>query len=219
MAKITFLDRFFFTTSLLFLSIGASASNNLIPTVESATIENGIKRLSSSTNDDKLMFFDDIDNQNDIESIAHEGYIVEANLREEVSNSSSLHGALHSSQSFHENHKLTSKNNDITKNNNSPLVGNPHLKGTQSVNKKTRRELRDIEAILNEMSNKPPETWSASEWVVFVIFLCMMGWIASCICALCCCGGNSNLLGWFCLWEICCRDGRDIDACCNYGLA
>ena len=81
------------------------------------------------------------------------------------------------------------------------------------------RQTRDIEGMLNEMSNKAPEEWSGAEWFIFILLVTFFGWLACCLCTLFCCGGSSDLLGWFCLWEICCRDGRDIDRCCDYSLA
>lgn len=94
-------------------------------------------------------------------------------------------------------------------------IANPTtLRGSSST--VVHRQTRDVEDMLNEMSDKQPQEWSVVEWVVFVIFLSFLGCIASCLCVLCCC---DNLLGCFCLWEMCCRGGRDIDACCDYGLA
>ncbi len=202
MKKITTLHRFFFATTLLILSIEASTSN-------STTME----RLSTSHYHDQNFFFSENDKQGEIQRITKIGYDAEANARDEALKSSFLRVAMDSLQSIQEN-QIT-----LTKYENATQFENPCLRGNLSVNKTTHRELRDIEATLNEMSNKPPETWTAYEWVVFVIFLCVMGWVVSCLCALCCCGGNSNILGLFCLWEICCRDGQDIDLCCNYRLA
>ena len=93
------------------------------------------------------------------------------------------------------------------------------------VYKTVHRQL-DVEDILNEMAHKDPTEWSALDWVVLIMFLTMICWIYSCLCALCCCGrgrggggGGSTLLNWLCFYEICCRDGRDLDVCCDYANA
>ena len=80
-----------------------------------------------------------------------------------------------------------------------------------------QRRTKDVEEILSGMAHKDPSQWEATEWVVFLLFISLFGWIACCLCTMCCCGrgGGSNLLGWLCFWEICCRDGRDLDACCD----
>lgn len=84
----------------------------------------------------------------------------------------------------------------------------------------------DVEDIFNEMARKDPSQWSAVDWVVLVMFLTMLCWVYSCLCALCCCGrgrrgggSGSTLLNWLCFYEICCRDGRDLDVCCDYANA
>ncbi|KAL9179399.1 hypothetical protein ACHAXT_008689 [Thalassiosira profunda] len=79
----------------------------------------------------------------------------------------------------------------------------------------------DLEDMLQEMARKNPEEWEASEWLIMILFLSFFGWLGCCLCSLCCCGrgGGSNLLGWLCFWEICCRGGDDIDRCCDYALA
>lgn len=90
--------------------------------------------------------------------------------------------------------------------------------------KSVQRQTRDVEDILNEMTNTDPQDWSAIDWIVLILFLMMFCWIYSCIFALCCCGrggggGGSTILNWLCFWEICCRDGRDLEECCNYANA
>ena len=81
----------------------------------------------------------------------------------------------------------------------------------------------DVEDIFNEMARKDPSQWSAVDWVVLVLFLTMLCWVYSCLCALCCCGrsrgSGSTLLNWLCFYEICCRDGRELDMCCDYANA
>ena len=84
----------------------------------------------------------------------------------------------------------------------------------------------DVEDIFNEMARKDPSQWSAVDWIVLVMFLTMLCWVYSCVCALCCCGrgrrgggGGSALLNWLCFYEICCRDGRELDMCCDYANA
>ena len=82
----------------------------------------------------------------------------------------------------------------------------------------------DLEDMLQEMARKNPEEWEASEWLIVILFLSFFGWLGCCLCSLCCCGRGgrgvgSNLLGWLCFWEICCRDGEHIDRCCDYALA
>lgn len=86
------------------------------------------------------------------------------------------------------------------------------------------RQTRDVEDILNEMAHKDPKEWTAVDIVVLIMFLTMFCWIYSCLCALCCCGGRgggggSSLLNWLCFYEICCRDGRDLDVCCDYATS
>ena len=90
---------------------------------------------------------------------------------------------------------------------------------------RVQRQL-DVEDIFNEMARKDPSQWSAVDWVVLVMFLTMLCWVYSCLCALCCCGrgrrgggSGSTLLNWLCFYEICCRDGRDLDVCCDYANA
>ena len=79
--------------------------------------------------------------------------------------------------------------------------------------------------MLNNMATREPSEWTGMEWVLMVLFLSFMGWMGCCLLALCCCGGcwggcsPSDLLCYGCLWELCCRGGRDIDECCDYGLA
>jgi hypothetical protein len=83
-----------------------------------------------------------------------------------------------------------------------------------------QRRTNDVEDVLNGMAHKDPTQWDATEWVVFALFISLFGWIACCLCSMCCCGrgGGSTLLGWLCCYEICCRDGRDLDVCCDYAL-
>ena len=90
-----------------------------------------------------------------------------------------------------------------------------------SSNNQWRRRDQDVEQILNDMSSKTPSQWTGLEWFVMVLFLSFLGWVACCLCTLCCCGGGgggggclSDILGWVCCWEICCRGGRDIEDCC-----
>ena len=92
------------------------------------------------------------------------------------------------------------------------------IEKSQSTSKNNQHERRtkDVEEILNRMAHKDPSQWEPTEWIVFLLFISLFGWIACCLFTMCCCGrGSSNLLGWLCLWEICCRDGRDLDACCD----
>lgn len=79
------------------------------------------------------------------------------------------------------------------------------------------RRTKDAEEILSGMAHKDPSQWEPTEWFVFLLFISLFGWIACCLCTMCCCGrgGPSNILGWLCFWEICCRDGRDLDVCCD----
>ncbi len=82
------------------------------------------------------------------------------------------------------------------------------------------RRTQDIEDILDEMATKDPSEWSAVEWIVMILFLSFLGWLGCCLLTICCCGrcDTSNILGWLCCWEICCRGGSDIDRCCDYAL-
>jgi hypothetical protein len=97
-----------------------------------------------------------------------------------------------------------------------------------------RRRDQDVEDLLNDMANRDPSEWTGLEWFVMILFLSFLGWAGCCLLALCCCGGGgwcclggrgrggcglSDLLCYGCLWEMCCRGGRDIDECCDYGLA
>jgi len=85
-----------------------------------------------------------------------------------------------------------------------------------------RRRTTDVEDILNDMATRDPAEWTAVEWFIMILFLSFIGWLGCCMCTLCCCGGGgagSDLLRCLCLYEICCRGGSDIDACCDYGLA
>ena len=84
----------------------------------------------------------------------------------------------------------------------------------------------DVEDIFNEMARKDPSQWAVVDWIVLVMFLTMLCWVYSCVCALCCCGrgrggggSGSTLLNWLCFYEICCRDGRELDMCCDYANA
>jgi hypothetical protein len=85
------------------------------------------------------------------------------------------------------------------------------------------RQTRDVEDIFNEMAKKDPQEWTAVDWIALILFLTMFCWIYSCMCALCCCGrrggSGSTIINWLCFWEICCRDGRDLDICCDYANA
>lgn len=82
------------------------------------------------------------------------------------------------------------------------------------------RRTQDIDDMLNDMASRDPSQWSAAEWLVMILFLSFFGWLGCCLCTMCCCGrgGGSNILGWLCCYEICCRGGSDIDACCDYAL-
>lgn len=110
-------------------------------------------------------------------------------------------------------HAMNGKETTIqstTKNNNM-------ISPTKNKHQPVQRRTKDVEEILSGMAHKDPSQWEATEWVVFLLFISLFGWIACCLCTMCCCGrgGGSNLLGWLCFWEICCRDGRDLDACCD----
>ena len=88
-------------------------------------------------------------------------------------------------------------------------------KNKQNVERRTQ----DMEEILNEMSHKDPSQWEPTEWVIFILFMSLFGWLGCCVFSMCCCGrgrgGGSNLLGWLFCWEFCCRGGQDVDACCD----
>eukprot|EP00984_Skeletonema_dohrnii_P019080 scaffold9061_cov140-Skeletonema_dohrnii-CCMP3373.AAC.9 len=86
------------------------------------------------------------------------------------------------------------------------------------------RKTRDVEDIFNEMAHKDPQEWTAIDWIALLLFLTMFCWIYSCLCSLCCCsrrggGGGSTILNWLCCYEICFRDGRDLEVCCDYATA
>ena len=81
-------------------------------------------------------------------------------------------------------------------------------------------DFKDLEDVLQEIATKDPREWTAAEWLVMLIFLSFMSWLGCCLLSLCCCGRRgSNVLGCLCLYEICCRDGQDIDRCCDYAMA
>ena len=82
------------------------------------------------------------------------------------------------------------------------------------------RKTQDVEDMLQDMATRDPADWSAAEWLLMILFLSFFGWLGCCLLSLCCCGGRgSNIIGWLCCWEICCRGGTDIDRCCDYALA
>ena len=99
-----------------------------------------------------------------------------------------------------------------------------HQQASSDPYKSVHRQTRDVEDIFNEMAHKEPQEWTVIDWIALFVFLTMFCWIYSCLCALCCCGrrvggGGSSLLNWLCFYEICCRDGRDLDVCCDYAAA
>lgn len=96
------------------------------------------------------------------------------------------------------------------------VVPNSKYHGTRG---SVQRQTRDVEDMLQEMTRKDPEEWTAAEWILMLLFLSFFGWIGCCLLSLCCCGRGSNILGWLCCYEICCRGGTDIDACCDYALS
>mmetsp|Transcript_21392 Transcript_21392/g.46450 ORF Transcript_21392/g.46450 Transcript_21392/m.46450 type:complete len:203 (-) Transcript_21392:182-790(-) len=105
------------------------------------------------------------------------------------------------------------------------IRSNPY-QGTRGGSASVHRKTQDVDEILNDMATRDPSEWSAVEWLIMIGFLSFFGWLGCCLCTLCCCGGGrgrggggSNILGWLCCWEIFCRGGSDIDACCDYGLA
>lgn len=79
------------------------------------------------------------------------------------------------------------------------------------------RRTQDMEEILNGMAHKDPSQWEPTEWIIFILFMSLFGWLGCCVCSMCCCGrgGSSNLLGWLFCWEFCCRGKQDVDACCD----
>ena len=81
-----------------------------------------------------------------------------------------------------------------------------------------QRQTQDVEDMLQDMATRDPSEWSPAEWILMILFLAFFSWIGCCLLSLCCCG-RSNILGWLCCYEICCRGGTDIDACCDYALA
>mmetsp|Transcript_40603 Transcript_40603/g.73227 ORF Transcript_40603/g.73227 Transcript_40603/m.73227 type:complete len:197 (-) Transcript_40603:259-849(-) len=101
--------------------------------------------------------------------------------------------------------------------NNPPTKSSNEYHGTRG--SASARRL-DIEDMLTDMTSRDPEQWSAAEWLLMILFLCFFGWLGCCMLTLCCCGGGGgggDLLRCLCLYEICCRGGSDIDACCDYG--
>lgn len=80
------------------------------------------------------------------------------------------------------------------------------------------RRAADVEELLMDISTRDPSQWSATEWLLMIIFLSFFGWLGCCMLTLCCCGGGggggSELIRCLCLYEICCRGGADIDECC-----
>lgn len=122
------------------------------------------------------------------------------------------HGTEQQDISFKEEHSMKSISISTTKQFNQQTFSTTYTS--------VHRQTRDVEDILNEMAHKDPQEWTALDWIVLILFLTMFCWIYSCMCALCCCGrggggSGSTILNWLCFWEICCRDGRDLDVCCD----
>ncbi|KAL3811488.1 hypothetical protein ACHAXA_004396 [Cyclostephanos tholiformis] len=102
-------------------------------------------------------------------------------------------------------------------------------RASYTMGQQMRRRDQDVEDMLNDMATRDPSDWSAIEWFVMLLFLSFLGWFGCCLFALCCCGGCcdrgggsclfTDLLRYLCLWELCCRGGRDVAECCDYGLA
>ena len=92
-------------------------------------------------------------------------------------------------------------------------------RGSSAIRRR-HRQTRDVEDMLQDISSKDPEEWTASEWLIMIVFLYFILQLGCCLLSLCCCGrgGGSNLLGCLCLWELCCRGGEDIDNCCDYNI-
>ena len=92
-------------------------------------------------------------------------------------------------------------------------------RGSSAIRRR-HRQTRDVEDMLQDISSKDPEEWTASEWLIMIVFLYFILQLGCCLFSLCCCGrgGGSNLLGCLCLWELCCRGGEDIDNCCDYNI-
>mmetsp|Transcript_37864 Transcript_37864/g.90618 ORF Transcript_37864/g.90618 Transcript_37864/m.90618 type:complete len:219 (-) Transcript_37864:23-679(-) len=89
--------------------------------------------------------------------------------------------------------------------------------GKHSDHRQLETNFKDLEDTLQEIARKDPREWTAAEWLVMLIFLSFISWLGCCLLSLCCCGRRgSNVLGCLCLYEICCRDGQDIDRCCDY---
>jgi hypothetical protein len=143
----------------------------------------------------------------------------------------------HDTTTFDDNKLLTqvhfgSTRRDISVNDEEHSIKRISISETNQLNQQVssapyiiaHRQTRDVEDIFNEMAHKDPQEWTAIDWIALILFLTMFCWIYSCICALCCCGrrgggGGSTLLNWLCCYEICCRDGRDLEVCCDYATA
>lgn len=93
--------------------------------------------------------------------------------------------------------------------------------GTRGSVRAARRRTADLDDMLNDMATRDPSQWSAAEWLIMILFISFLGWVGCCLLTMCCCGGGGgggDLLRCLCCYEICCRGGSDIDACCdNYG--
>ena len=90
----------------------------------------------------------------------------------------------------------------------------------QNDNRKLETDVKDLEDMLQEIARKDPREWTAADWIVMSLFLSFISWLGCCLLSLCCCGRRgSDVLGCLCLYEICCRDGQDIDRCCDYAMA
>jgi len=85
----------------------------------------------------------------------------------------------------------------------------------------------DIIEFVSTLADTPMDEWSGIQFVVFFALLLLLGSLALCCCCSCLCrgmgggrccrGGGSccqDILMCFCCYEICCRDGQDLDACC-----
>ena len=93
--------------------------------------------------------------------------------------------------------------------------------GARGSGQPAHRRTADLDDMLNNISTLDPSQWSAAEWLVVVLSLAFLGLFGCCLLTLCCCGGGGggDLLRCLCCYEICCRGGSDIDACCdNYEI-
>lgn len=102
----------------------------------------------------------------------------------------------------------------------SKRLSDPNYRTIRGANTQQHRRTEDLEDMLNGMANKSPEDWEPEEWILMILFLSFFGWLACCLCTLCCCGSRSpDICAYICFWELCCRGGSDIDRCCDYALA